>query len=397
MHGTGFLHKCMKRAFCFMHTARLAALSRAVQALLLGGRLTLTELGRARPGGAHVKHHIKSIDRLLGNAHLAAEREAVYRAIANALLAGNVRPVILVDWADCNPGHRFLMLRAAVAVHGRAIPIYEEVHPLSRYNSPKTHAAFLKTLAQIVPPDCRPIVVTDAGFRGPWFRAVERLGWDWVGRVRNQVKCSTDGQSWTSTESLYRTATPCPRYLGHGALSHKRPYRCHLYLVRAHGRGPGRPPKSHGRGAAARRCRKQHRDPWLIATLLPHTAASTRQVIKLYALRMKIEESIRDTKSHRFGFALHYARSARIVRLEALLLIGALALLALVLFGLSVSRLGIHRHLQANTERRKTVLSIVFLGRQVMRWMRYLPPPRELLRALRDLPSLIIAQQPIKA
>ena len=29
-------------------------------------------------------------------------------------------------------------------------------------------------------------MVTDAGFRGPWFRDVEARGWDWVGRIRNR-------------------------------------------------------------------------------------------------------------------------------------------------------------------------------------------------------------------
>ena len=40
---------------------------------------------------------------------------------------------------------------------------------------------------------------------------------------------------------------------------------------------------------------------------------------------MQIEETIRDLKSHRFGFALRYARTKRAERLEALLLVAALA------------------------------------------------------------------------
>jgi len=34
--------------------------------------------------------------------------------------------------------------------------------------------------------DCKPIVVTDAGFRTPWFKEIESLGWDWVGRTDTQ-------------------------------------------------------------------------------------------------------------------------------------------------------------------------------------------------------------------
>ncbi|CAG9931993.1 protein of unknown function [Candidatus Nitrotoga arctica] len=28
-------------------------------------------------------------------------------------------------------------------------------------------------------------MITDAGFRGAWFRLVNRMGWYWIGRIRN--------------------------------------------------------------------------------------------------------------------------------------------------------------------------------------------------------------------
>ena len=43
---------------------------------------------------------------------------------------------------------------------------------------------FLAHLRAVLPVGCAPILITDAGFRGPWFREVERYGWDWIGRVR---------------------------------------------------------------------------------------------------------------------------------------------------------------------------------------------------------------------
>ena len=81
------------------------------------------------------------------------------------------------------------MLKAAVPVGGRAITLYEEVHPLHHYNSPKTHRRFLERLYTVVPQSCRPIVNTDAGFRGPWFDAVAvlRLGLDRPGAQRSEV------------------------------------------------------------------------------------------------------------------------------------------------------------------------------------------------------------------
>ena len=91
-------------------------------------------------------------------------------------------------------------------------------------------------------------------------------------------------------------------------LSRRQSYACELYLVRQYRRGPGRPRKAHGQSATARRCRQLHKDPWLLATSLPHTGGAARLVVKLYALRMRIEQGIRDTKDPRWGFApLHAA------------------------------------------------------------------------------------------
>ena len=112
-------------------------------------------------------------------------------------------------------------------------------------------------------------------------------------------------------------------------------------------------------------------------------------MVKLYALRMKIEEGIRDTKNARWGFGLCYARGRRAERVEVLLLIAALGTLACWLYGLAAEARQWRRHFQANTVRRRVVLSTVFLGRQLLTSLRFRLPRRELLQALRQLPPLV--------
>jgi hypothetical protein len=390
------LRRWLRRACPAVHAARTAAVVTVVEALVLGAKLALTDLGRNLRSAAFAKHSIKRVDRLLGNRHLHRERSAVYQAIAGWLLAATPRPVLLVDWADCGPGdakRRWLLLRAAVPLGGRAVPIYEEVHPLRRYNSPRTHRRFLAHLRAVLPAGCAPILITDAGFRGPWFREVERYGWDWIGRVRNQVKyrlaCDTDGGEWAYTKALYGTATPRPRHLGRAVLSRRQSYACELYVARQYRRGPGRPRKAHGHDATARRCRQLHKDPWLLATSLPHTGGAARRVVKLYALRMKIEQGIRDTKDARWGFALRYARSRRAERLEVLLLLAALGTLACWLAGLAAAAREWGRHFQANTVRTRSVLSTVFVGRQLLTSLRFRLRCADLRHALKQLPTLV--------
>ena len=197
MHAISLLETWLRCNCRFTHKTRAAAVVKLVGSLLGGGKATLTELGRNIRGGAFEKHRIKCADRLLGNEHLHAERIAFYRTLAHWLLGAVERPWIIVDWSDVELGHGLLMLKAAVPVGGRALSVYEEVHPLSRYNSSKTHRRFLERLNAVLPEGCQPIIITDAGFRGPWFRAVEALGWDWIGRVRNEIKYRrADSNTW---------------------------------------------------------------------------------------------------------------------------------------------------------------------------------------------------------
>jgi hypothetical protein len=74
--------------------------------------------------------------------------------------------------------------------------------------------------------------------------------------------------------------------------------------------------------------RRLHRQPWLLATSLPHEAGAEQRIKRMYEQRMQIEETFRDLKSHRSGLGLRYCRSSNIDRMQVLLLIGALAMLA---------------------------------------------------------------------
>src|SRR5215217_2684762 len=121
--GLPLLERWLRRACPAIHAARIAAVIAVVEALVRGGKLTLTHLGRNLASAAFPKHGIKRVDRLLGNRHLRRERPGVYRALARWLLAVTPHPIILIDWADCAPGHAWLVLRAAAPLGGRAIPV----------------------------------------------------------------------------------------------------------------------------------------------------------------------------------------------------------------------------------------------------------------------------------
>ncbi len=215
-------------------------------------------------------------------------------------------------------------------------------------------------------------------------------GWDWVGRIRNTIKYYHEATGrWRFVHSLYPGATPRVRHIGEVQLSKRERYRFRLYLVRAYKPRIGRPPKRGPIGQATTLYRRLHKAPWLLATSLPHTKQAGRRIKQMYAQRMQVEETFRDLKCHRWGFGLRYARCRSASRLEQLLLIGSLASLVLWVTGLRAQATNLARHFQANTTRRRAVLSVVFLGQQVL-----LRPPDEtglggLTQALTTLKTLI--------
>ena len=157
------LDRLLRKICPDMHKLRRTALFVNVMAALHGAVLTVTHLGRAISSDAKEKHCIKRADRLLSNRRLQRERLDAYSALTRQLIGSKQRPVLLVDWSDMDECKRHFLLRASVPVEGRALTVYEEVHTLRTKEKPKTHQRFLQTLQKMLPPDCRPIVVSDAG------------------------------------------------------------------------------------------------------------------------------------------------------------------------------------------------------------------------------------------
>ena len=105
----------------------------------------------------------------------------MYAAMARHWLRGNDTLLIVLDWSDLNESRSAQMIRASVALNGRSLTLYEQGHSMKAATKPEVHKAFLARLKMMLAPGCQPIVMTDAGFRSPWFRAVEAHGWRGVG------------------------------------------------------------------------------------------------------------------------------------------------------------------------------------------------------------------------
>ena len=396
MRATRVLQKCLADSLHPMHQTRSRVLLRAVEALIVGRRLTLMDVARSWPDAERVRAPLKAFDRLLSNPHLHGEREQVYAGMARWLLRSE-QPVIIIDWSDLKPDQSWGLLRAAVPVGGRTLPILDMVFPGSQMGSPKAEKQFLQRLKHIVPEGVTPILVTDAGYRAPWFRAVDALGWHWLGRLRhNTLVKPVDAHAkddWVPSRALYELLE------GYGTRDMERmdtvrdhPLTCRVVIHRNKGKGRkhrnlnGEP----ARTTSSRKVAARYREPWLLVAS-PSLQLSARQLVKLYARRMQIEQSFRDLKSHHYGSAFEDSLTRSGKRLQVLLLVHVMANFASWLAGLACEATGLDHWLMPIKTARK-LYSTMRIGREAL--IRSWPMDRtsRWLERLRSLPPDVLDQ-----
>ncbi len=250
-----------------LNRRRSAALIRTTMGLLHGGVSSLSGIALWLGGPTRYKHRLKSVDRILGNRALHEWRDELYRQVADLWLKDLARILVVIDWSDLSKDQRWHCLRASVVVQGRSITLYEQVHAQKKLSNPAVHREFLRRVAAILPAASRPIVMTDAGFHSPWFKAVTERGWDFIGRVRGRNRLSLcDCQDWTPARDLYARASRQARDLGLGAYARANPVSVRAVLAR-------RPSKDRHRlnmygqkrvGRSSAKAARSAREPWLL-------------------------------------------------------------------------------------------------------------------------------------
>lgn len=388
------LHRFLGPLLPVQSKPRRKLLFSALEAAIRGERLSLTALGRQLHGRAFVKHKIKKIYRLLADERFQADLPNFFRALAHGLLTPGTRPVLLIDWTHygkCNDA-----LVAAIAFKGRAIPIYVEVHGWNVSGNSDIEAAFLTTLKNdILPPDTRPVLVTDSGFRNPWFRHAMSLGWDVVGRLQGGVlvqPTTATAEVWTALSVLHGRADATPRSLGQHQVAKTNAVELQLVVYKSEYQRPQaqkRSPSAKG-GQGAALYRRRAAEPWMLVCSL--SEASAAQIVGWYAARMQIEEMFRDDKNAQTGIGLDTSRGRNAGPLLGLRVISALASLVTLVVGQVGETLGLERHYQVNTERKRRVLSLTFLGRQMLRHEDYRRfSPKRLQQALQQIRHAALA------
>ncbi len=373
MHTHSVLQKFFTVSLPAVHARRRDAVVAAVESVAHGATVSITAMGRGLPAATRIKHRVKRMDRLIGNPRLQGERNQFYHAMILRLLAHSVQPIIVIDWSDFSVDRQQQWLRAALPVGGRDLTLYEELHPYAKLANRRVQHRFLDRLKALLPPDCTPIIVADAGFRVPFFRYVEHLGWRWVGRIRNRDYVRWEGapQDWVPAKSLYALATPRAQALGAAEWARYAPWTGRLVLIRH----PKQGRKDCTLGGSVRRSRlsrkhaQQVRDPWLLIAAASLADLTPRQIVRLYKTRMQIEENFRDTKSLAYGLGIARDRHTTLVRATNLLLIAALAIFVLWMIGCLAQARHWDQAVRVNSSSQHADYSALTLARLVIHYL----------------------------
>lgn len=316
------------------HRKRATCLGLLVYALMRGRRLGLAEIGRYVPTATTTKHHIKAVDRFLGNERV--DLPELWQALIELASQGQSRLYMLLDWSDLGRG--FEVLRASVSYGGRSQPVAWATSRKGDYGRSRNlfESNLCKVVKSLLPEGVELVVLADRGFaRASFLRALRRSGIHFVIRARKDVHLID--------------------HRGHGPLRNRSIDRGQVRdLVNARygddARVPVRCVLTFGHGTA----RKRPKAPWYLLTDLGPERLTADQVISAYRKRMRIEHGFRDDKSLRFGFQLRSVHLTRLERYDRLFAIAAVAMLLLVHIGAWAERRELHRGYKANTDPRRT-------------------------------------------
>lgn len=371
MHIRELLHKTFKDKLPQVHQMRLKSLLIACEASLNGNTLCLTNLGRSICNTNNESSNIQKVDRLLSNGHLQRERDSFYQIMVSNLIEEGTQPLILIDWTCINPVTNLYALRASLSMPGRSIVVYEKCYPKKKENNHATHKEFLDRLKTLLPRTVKPIIVTDAGFRGIWFAHILKLGWDFVGRLRNKNSVLLDtAVDWQLSATFFEQATNTPTFIGSGLLTQDGKVPAHFVLYK----GPCKGRQSLTLNKKKKRTNKKNRvhsksnkEPWLLVTSLKQGQLNPFQIIHMYRQRMRIEEHIRDTKCPHYGMGLKNSLTRCPQRMDILLLIAAMATFIAWLAGAYTKSIGKAATFQAHSAKFTSSLSLVFLGKRALK------------------------------
>ena len=317
-----------------LHKTRLKTISALVWGCLNAAALGVAAIGRGIAGRTSPRHSIKRVWRFFRNHRI--KTEAVMAMLVRQAESFGGMLAVALDWVELRNRQRALVA-GLCRNDGRAFPLSWTVVWNSRFEVSQNEVenAFLAQLAALFSDPSRVVIVADRGFRRASLLALlERLKFHYVIRICENVK--VDGPRFSGILGRHELREGGEDDLGW--VDYREDGIIRTRIVARWARGA--------------------EEPWYLATSGEKTI---KRVCEIYALRMEIEEFLRDLKSHRYGAALRYTLLSEPDRYARLLAIWALGVWLLVAQGLAAIRRNLHLGLSSAPHSR-TDLSYIGAG-----------------------------------
>jgi len=289
-----------------LRRSQAKALAQIVFGAMRCRRVSQADIGREMETATTPKHNIKRVSRFVGNGRVNIA-EGCRGLVRIAAKASGGCLVVAVDWVDIG---RFKVLKAAVPLRGRAVPILFAAYPKWRLKKSQNQfeEAFFDLLARLLPASTWTIIVADRGFaRAELVSFLRELGMNHVIRVSSGATFTSE--TFSGRLSGHGVTEGGHRVLGWGRYTARHPVERRVIVTWERG----------------------NEEALVLGTDLDW---SWRKIVAVFERRMSIEELFRDEKNIRYGWGLRQTKVGNHERLARLLLVLAFAYLLLVTMGL---------------------------------------------------------------
>ena len=269
---------------------RVRNLALMITGLCLSPGIHLSQIAGEWPLAGRDPSLFNRLRRFLANP--AVDVSVWYRPIARRLIApfAGRRLRLVVDVTKVGFNHRLMVI--GLAYRKRTLPLAWSVHQGSRgHTTVEEQLALFQAVAGLIPSNTEVWVLGDTEFQHvPLLRWFRRRGWHFVIRQQGRIKIYRAGHGWQKINSLALQEGET-RYIGWVRLTEK--HNAGWFWLILH-------------------WEKGEDEPWYLVS----DREGERRLIRLYGVRMWIEEMYGDMKGHGFDLeATHLRHADRISRL----------------------------------------------------------------------------------
>lgn len=269
---------------------RIRNMALLITGLALGLGIHMSDIVSEWPVAGREPSLVNRLRRFLSNS--AVHVQAWYRPVAEHLLApfAGQRIRLVVDVTKLGFDQRLMVI--GIAYRKRTLPLVWEVYPGGRgHTTVQEQKRLFRAVAQLIPQNCEVWVLADTEFQHvPLLRWFQRRAWHFVIRQRGSVKVYRQGHGWQKINTLALEEGET-RVIGWVRLTEK--HNAGWFWLILH-------------------WKTGEDEPWYLIS----DRSGQRDLIRLYGVRMWIEEMYGDMKGHGFDLeATHLRDLDRLSRL----------------------------------------------------------------------------------